>query len=73
MIKIVNMAEKVVNAKSSKDTKQIASEVKMPGSWWDYEKYGIMREVLIAKIGSNKFFRGWTSELWWSDFSWGPC
>ena len=51
------MAEKVVNAKSPKDTKQIASEVKMPGSWRDNAKYGIVREVLIAKIGSNKFFR----------------
>ena len=37
--------------------KQIASEVKIPGSWWDNAKYDIMREVLIAKIGSNKFFR----------------
>ena len=29
------LAEKVVNAKSPKDEKQIASEAKMPGSWWD--------------------------------------
>ena len=52
-----DLAEKVVNAKSPKDAKQIASEVKIPGSWWDNAKYDIMREVLIAKIGSNKFFR----------------
>ena len=51
-----DLAEKVVNAKSPKDAKQIASEVKMSGSWWDNAKYGIMREVLIAKIGSNRFF-----------------
>ena len=49
------MAEKVVNAKSPKDAK-IASEVKIPGSWWDNAKYDIMREVFIAKIGSIKFF-----------------
>ena len=52
-----DLAEKVVNVKSPKDAKQIASEVKIPGSWWDNAKYDIMREVLIAKIGSNKFFR----------------
>ena len=51
-----DLAEKVVNAKSPKDAKQTASEDKMNGSWWNNAKYCIMREVLIANVGSNKFF-----------------
>jgi len=52
-----DLAEKVVKAKYPAEAKRIAYEVKQKGSTWDDIKYGVMKEVLIAKLASSKEFR----------------
>ena len=52
-----DLAAKVLLAKTPKEAKLIASEVKVPGSWWDDARYDIMKNVLIEKISSSKEFR----------------
>ena len=52
-----DLAAKVLLAKTPKEAKKIASEVKVPGSWWEEAKYSVMKDVLIDKIASSKSFR----------------
>ena len=54
-----DLAEKVFKARTPRDAKDIATEIKSndPESPWNQKKYNVMREVLIAKINSNVTFK----------------
>ena len=52
-----DLASKVLMAKTPKEAKLIASEVKVPDSWWEDARFDIMRDVLTDKIASSSDFR----------------
>ena len=45
-----DLAEKVVQCKTYREAKTIASSVKSADSSWDDIKYNVMKEILISKI-----------------------
>ena len=53
------LAEQVMNAKSPRDAKQIAAQLKGDASLcdWGRIRYEVMKRVLIAKADSSKQFR----------------
>ena len=52
-----DLAEKVVQYKTPKEAKTIASCVKSADSSWDDIKYIVMKDVLISKLRSNSGFK----------------
>ena len=51
-----DLAEKVVQCKTPKEAKTIASSVKSVGSLCDDIKYNVMKDVLISKLRTNSRF-----------------
>ena len=64
-----DLAERVVSAKTPSEAKTIAAEIKQKGSPWHAIKYGVMKEVLVAKLVSSRAFRDHYYSLenpsWW--------
>ena len=52
-----DLAEMVVQCKTPKEAKTIASSVKSADSSWDDIKYNVIKDVLISKLRTNSRFR----------------
>lgn len=52
-----DIAEKVFHARTPKEAKQLASEVKLGSNVWGTKRDDVMRNVIRAKAASNKEFR----------------